>query len=195
MTLPQGPAGPGGRRGRGVDFRHVLPSLHRKPMALLNWIYRDDLFPRDAYRRTFEALLRDLDGRKACRRVVDLLALAHDHCCEARMAAELDALPDAGRLPDPPCCASASCQSSYYSSPPKTSPKFRYSTTTSNIAFTWRENCIGVVSSVTSADRRVIFVTGRAVIDARPPGLFAMNPRRSRCFCIGVRSPSTRDSV
>ena len=101
MTLPRGHAGPGGRRGRVIDFRHVLPSLHRKPMALLNWIWRDDLFPRDVYRRAFEALLEDLDDREACRRMVDLLALAHDHCCEARLAAELDAWLDAGRLPDP----------------------------------------------------------------------------------------------
>ena len=38
MTLPRGHAGPGGRRGRVVDYRHVLPSLRRKPMALLNWV-------------------------------------------------------------------------------------------------------------------------------------------------------------
>lgn len=101
MTLPRGHAGPGGQRGRVIDFRHVLPSLRRKPMALLNWIWRDGLFPRDAYRRTFEALLEDLDDRKACRRMVDLLALAHDHCCEAGLAAELDAWLDAGQLPDP----------------------------------------------------------------------------------------------
>ena len=45
MTLPRGHAGPGGRRGRVVNYRHVLPSLRRKPMALLNWVYRDGLFP------------------------------------------------------------------------------------------------------------------------------------------------------
>ena len=36
MTLPRGHAGPGERRGRVVNYRHVLPSLRRKPMALLN---------------------------------------------------------------------------------------------------------------------------------------------------------------
>lgn len=101
MTLPRGHAGPDGRRGRVVDYRHVLPSLRRKPMALLNWIWRDGLFPRDAYRRAFEALLEALSDREACRRMVDLLALAHDHCCEAALATELDALLDARRLPDP----------------------------------------------------------------------------------------------
>ena len=45
MALPRGHAGPGGRRGRVVNYRHVLPSLRRKPMALLNWVHRDGLFP------------------------------------------------------------------------------------------------------------------------------------------------------
>ena len=101
MTLPLGHAGPGGRRGRVVDYRHVLPSLRRKPMALLNWVHRDGLFPRDAYRRAFDALREGLDDRRACRRMVDLLALAHDHCCEARLAAEIDGCLAGGALPDP----------------------------------------------------------------------------------------------
>ena len=91
MTLRRGHAGPGGRRGRVVDYRHVLPSLRRKPMALLNWVCRD------AYRHTFDALCEGLNDREACRRIVDLLGLAHDQCCEARLAAELAA----GTLPDP----------------------------------------------------------------------------------------------
>ena len=33
--------------------------------------------------------------------MVDLLALAHDHCCEAQLAAETDRGLDAGELPDP----------------------------------------------------------------------------------------------
>ena len=70
-------------------------------MALLNWVHRDGLFPRDAYRRAFDALREGLDDRQACRRMVDLLALAHDHCCEAQLAAEIDRGLDAGELPDP----------------------------------------------------------------------------------------------
>ena len=58
MTLPRGRAGPGGRRGRVVNYRHVLPSLRRKPMALLNWVHRDGLFPRDAYRRALTRCAR-----------------------------------------------------------------------------------------------------------------------------------------
>ena len=32
-------------------------------MALLNWVHRDGLFPRDAYRRAFDALREGLDDR------------------------------------------------------------------------------------------------------------------------------------
>ena len=39
----------------------------RKPMALLNLVYRDQLFPREAYRRTFDALLEHIEQRAACR--------------------------------------------------------------------------------------------------------------------------------
>ena len=100
MALPRSHAGPEGRRGRVVNYRHVLPSLRHKPMALVNWVHRDGLFPRDAYRRAFDALREGLDDRQACRRMVDLLALAHDHCCEARLADEIDARLVAGQLPD-----------------------------------------------------------------------------------------------
>ena len=69
-------------------------------MALLHVVYRDQLFPRDAYRRTFDALLDALDEREACRRMVGLLALAHDRCCEAALAARLADLLEAGTLPE-----------------------------------------------------------------------------------------------
>lgn len=100
MTLPRGRAHPNGKHGHVVDYRHVITSLRRKPMALLNLVYRDRLFPRDAYRRAFEALREQLPDRQACRTMVDLLALAHDRGCEAELADALAADLGAGRLPD-----------------------------------------------------------------------------------------------
>ena len=100
MTLPRGKAAANGKRGHVVDYRHVIHALRRKPMALLNLVYRDQLFPRDAYRRTFEVLLAELGDRAACRRMVELLSLAHDRGCEAELAAELEALLETGQLPD-----------------------------------------------------------------------------------------------
>lgn len=39
-----------------IDYGHVIHSLRRKPMTLLNLLYRNQLFPRAAYRRAFETL-------------------------------------------------------------------------------------------------------------------------------------------
>jgi transposase InsO family protein len=100
MSLPRGRPQPGGKHGHVVDYRHLIHALRHKPMALLNLVYRDQLFPRRAYRRAFEALLAGGSEKRACRTVVGLLALAHDRACEAELAAILDAELDAGRLPD-----------------------------------------------------------------------------------------------
>ena len=100
MSLRRGRPQPSGKHGHVVDYRHVIHALQRKPMALLNLVYRDQLFPRRAYRRAFEALLASDSEKQACRTIVGLLALAHDRACEAELAAILDAELDAGRAPD-----------------------------------------------------------------------------------------------
>ena len=51
LTLPRGRPSKTGTHVHIVNYRHVIHSLKRKPMALLNLVYRDALFPRDAYRR------------------------------------------------------------------------------------------------------------------------------------------------
>ena len=78
LTLRRGRAQPNGKHGHVVDYRHVIHSLRRKPMALLNLVYRDQLFPRRAFALAFEALLAGLSERAACRKMVGLLALAHE---------------------------------------------------------------------------------------------------------------------
>jgi hypothetical protein len=83
-----------------VDYRHVIHALRRKPMALLHLVYRDQLFPRDAYRLTFDRLLEKLTEKSACRLMVDLLALAHHRGCEADLATLLAADLAAAQLPD-----------------------------------------------------------------------------------------------
>lgn len=100
MTLPRGRAAATGKHAHVVDYRHVIHALRRKPMALLNLVYRDQLFPRDAYRLTFDRLLENLPDKSACRLMVDLLALAHDRGCEADLALLLTADLAAVRLPD-----------------------------------------------------------------------------------------------
>ena len=102
MTLPRGRPCANGKHGHVVDYRHIIRALKRKPMALLGLVYRDQLFPRRAYARTFEALLAGLPARTACRTMVDILALAHERACEAELADLLAADLDQGRLPDLP---------------------------------------------------------------------------------------------
>ena len=90
-----------GNKGGGhvIDYRHVIHSLKRKPMALVNYVYRDQVFPRAAYRRCFELALERTTERQACKLAVGLLALAHERNCEVRLAEAVEACVDAGRLP------------------------------------------------------------------------------------------------
>ena len=63
MTVPRGRPHPSGKHGHVVDYRHVIHALKRKPMALLSLVYRDQLFPREAYRRMFEFLCQEMAER------------------------------------------------------------------------------------------------------------------------------------
>jgi hypothetical protein len=100
MTLPRGRASPSGKHDQVVNYRHVIHSLRRKPMALLNLVYRDQLFPRAAYRQTFDTLMEQLPERQACRIMVELLAMAHERGCESELADQLTISLQARRLPD-----------------------------------------------------------------------------------------------
>lgn len=103
LTLPRGRA-PSKTAKRTtthvVDYRHVIGSLRAKPGALASLTYRDALWPRQAYRRAFDALMAVRPVREASRTMVALLALAHDSGREAGIAAALDAVLDKGGLPE-----------------------------------------------------------------------------------------------
>ncbi len=99
LTLPRGRP-PGNCRIQVVDYRHVIHSLRQKPMALLNLVYRDALFPRPAYRAAWERLMAARQPRVACRIMVELLALAHERGCEADLAAALAEQLDDGGVPE-----------------------------------------------------------------------------------------------
>jgi hypothetical protein len=100
LSLPRRRAPSDGRRIQVVDYRHIIHSLRRKPMALLHLVYRDALFPRPAYRAAWERLIDACDARVACRTMVELLALAHERGCEADLAAALDEQLQDGGVPD-----------------------------------------------------------------------------------------------
>ena len=89
-----------GLRVHQVDYRHVIHALRRKPQALAGSVYRDNLFPRTEYAAAWAVLSAALPQRDACRRMVDLLWLAHEEVCEAELAALIAEDLAAGRLPE-----------------------------------------------------------------------------------------------
>jgi len=105
MTLRRGRPKNNGKTGHVIDYRHIIHALRKKPMALVNLVYRDQIFPRQAYSRAFDVLLEQAGARRACRVMVDLLALAHERACEAELGDAIENELDAGRLPDPKALA------------------------------------------------------------------------------------------
>ena len=105
MTLRRGRPKDNGKTGHVIDYRHVIYALRRKPMALLNLVYRDQIFPRQAYARAFDALLEQEGAKRTCRVMVELLGLAHERTCEAELGQAIENELDAGRLPDPKALA------------------------------------------------------------------------------------------
>ena len=99
LTLPRH-RGERAHRARVIDYRHVIGTLKRKPQALRHLVYREDLFPRAAYSRAWQALDAGLPAAQACRVMVGLLDLAATGACEAALADRLDIVLDAGHMPD-----------------------------------------------------------------------------------------------
>ena len=88
------------RHPRRIDWRHMLPTLKRKPGAFARWSLRDAMFPRSEYARAWEHISAQLPERQACRLMVDLLDLADRFAVVAELARELDALQERKELPD-----------------------------------------------------------------------------------------------
>ena len=76
---------PGPRSGV-VDHRHVIHALRRKPQAFARLVHRDGLLPREECAQAWARLSEARSQKDACRRMVGLLALAHDEGCEAELA-------------------------------------------------------------------------------------------------------------
>ena len=100
LTLARGARSPLTNRGRMIDYRHFIDALKRKPQAFTGLVFRDALFPREAYRRTGEALALKLTQRQACQMIVGLLELAAKDGIEAVLADRLDTLLVVGELPN-----------------------------------------------------------------------------------------------
>jgi hypothetical protein len=100
LTRPRGSRTAHGGRGRMIDYRHFIEALRRKPQAFKGLVFRDELFPREAYRRMWEQLDSRLTQRQACHTIVALLEMAALDGVEAALAVRLEGLLAAGELPD-----------------------------------------------------------------------------------------------
>ena len=84
---------------RRIDWRHLLPSLRRKPGAFARWVLRDAMFPRSEYAQAWERISASLSERQACRLMVDLLDLADRANVVAELAEVLTAQHERAELP------------------------------------------------------------------------------------------------
>jgi hypothetical protein len=88
------------RHPKRIDWRHMLPSLKRKPGAFARWVLRDSMFPRSEYAQAWHRLRERLDERRACRLIVDLLDLADRANVVTELAGVLAGLHERDALPD-----------------------------------------------------------------------------------------------
>jgi len=88
------------RHPKRIDWRHMLPSLKRKPGAFARWVLRDAMFPRSEYAQTWQRIRERLEERAACRLMVGLLDLADQANVVTELAMVLAQLHERDALPD-----------------------------------------------------------------------------------------------
>lgn len=99
VTLPRVYPAPGASRARRVDYRHVIHALAAKPQAFRRAQLRDDLLPNETYRALWAQVDAQLEERDACKWMVTVLRLAHDHDCEGALGQEMLQAAERGQLP------------------------------------------------------------------------------------------------
>lgn len=70
------------KRGRQVDYRHVIHSLIKKPQAFRYSQLRNELLPDANYRFIWQTIDKIMAPLEACKFIVDLLHLAATYNCE-----------------------------------------------------------------------------------------------------------------
>ncbi len=79
----------GNQRFRQIDYRHLIASLARKPMAFYHAELRDDILPNDRWRQLWQQGCQRLAPRQLCYLIVGALELAAIDDNEARVATTL----------------------------------------------------------------------------------------------------------
>lgn len=81
----------------GIDYRHVVHWLRRKPGAFAGYVHREELFPRTVFRQAYDALVTH-EKEAADKQYIELLWLASTRG-ENEVADALGAELRAGRVP------------------------------------------------------------------------------------------------
>lgn len=100
VTLPRIFVSNNNHRARQVDYRHVITSLEHKPQTFRYSQLRGDLLPSKTYKAVWHLLDTQLEARKACKKMVGILALAHRADCEKLLGVHIQALMDKNVIPD-----------------------------------------------------------------------------------------------
>jgi len=82
----------GSQRARQIDYRHVISSLARKPMAFFHAEIRNEILPNDQWRQLWQQGCQLLAPRQACYLIVGALELAATHDNETLVADTLHEL-------------------------------------------------------------------------------------------------------
>lgn len=88
-----------GKRKRDINYRHVIHTLLKKPGGFRNYLYRDEMFPRPAFRAAWEDLDQRLRPRQADMEYLRVLKLAADNL-ETDVELALELLLDSGETWD-----------------------------------------------------------------------------------------------
>ena len=90
----------GKTRARSIDYRHLIKSLRKKPMAFEKYIFQKDLFPTFSFKMAWERLEQTQDMRMACKTYVELLAIASQYDLEQKLSNHLEELLASGEIPN-----------------------------------------------------------------------------------------------
>lgn len=78
------------RRGRCINYRHIIESLHRKPRAFIDSSWQSDLLPNPQYRQLWKSLKTQFELEQAALIIVEGLYIAATQDIEAAVAEYLE---------------------------------------------------------------------------------------------------------
>ena len=91
-------SGKGRRRGRCIDYRHLVGGLRKKPRAFLYCAWQDDLLPTAEFRQLWEQLKHDFERDTAAILIVEALYIAATYDQEQAVCDYLSAALAEGNL-------------------------------------------------------------------------------------------------